>query len=156
LEHAAAEECNGNNLKFRSNDHQVGEQVKYERIVSEGDRDVVLFYLTFIDETDEEIPFREPQNLKAILTDLGNMLVTHHGFDPAVPTTRRSTNAIKDFTEWLNSCPEAVELLNQMGFDWPTLIAEQRYNQLARMAVLTPEQQHQFEELSASVERGCD
>ena len=59
-------------------------------------------------------------NLKQLLMDLGNLLVLEHGFDPATaPSHRPNTWPIRDFTEWLNGCPEARRALADMGVDWP-------------------------------------
>ena len=66
LEHAASEEVKANTqkLSFRSKDEQVGDKIRYERVVSDGQRDVVSFYLSF--ETDKETAL---QNLQQALSD---------------------------------------------------------------------------------------
>lgn len=62
-------------------------------------------------------------NLKLVLMDLGNRLVTKHGFNPAshFSSDHPSTKPIKDFTDFLNQCPEAQEELADMGIDYPTV-----------------------------------
>jgi hypothetical protein len=68
-------------------------------------------------------------NLKKLLMDLGNMLVQKHGFDPAtVPPPvgfqaegrKPSTWPIKQFTDWLNECRQAQQVLADVGVEWPT------------------------------------
>lgn len=64
-------------------------------------------------------------NLKLLLMNLGNKLVTERGFDPAVSPAggfslpRKDTLAIKDFTDWLNTCTAAQEILAELGVEWP-------------------------------------
>ena len=65
-------------------------------------------------------------NLKLILMELGNRLVTEHGFPPTNPGLTEeeggdphSTDPIFKFTVWLNNTPEAREELKSMGVDWP-------------------------------------
>ena len=61
-------------------------------------------------------------NLKEVLMELGNRLVTECGYDPAIPNSGlRSTQWIANFTEWLNNMPEAREILDSMGIDWPVV-----------------------------------
>jgi hypothetical protein len=68
-------------------------------------------------------------NLKKALMDLGNKLVIEHGFDPGAPSGYvgpvcagdTSTQAICEFTEWLNRVPEAREVLAEMGIEWPVV-----------------------------------
>ena len=62
-------------------------------------------------------------NLKQVLMNLGNRLVTERGFDPAVfdNPDRKSTVPIRVFTEWLNHTPEAIEILKEMGINWPVV-----------------------------------
>jgi hypothetical protein len=60
--------------------------------------------------------------LKRILMELGNKLVTDHSFDPAtgkVVAGRLSTHPIKAFTDWLNQTPQARQVLVNMGVSWP-------------------------------------
>lgn len=67
-------------------------------------------------------------NLKKILMDLGNGLV-ERGFDPSGPLPEdlrhelandHTTYPIAVFTEWLNLHPEAREILQEIGVQWPT------------------------------------
>jgi hypothetical protein len=63
-------------------------------------------------------------NLKAALMELGNRLVTEHRFHPATSASLRtewdsSTWPIREFTEWLNRCQTARNLLAEMGYEWP-------------------------------------
>lgn len=66
-------------------------------------------------------------NLKRILMQLGNRLVTEHQYDPGhvsrktidAVNGRRSTEVITLFTEWLNHSEEARQSLQELGFDWP-------------------------------------
>lgn len=58
-------------------------------------------------------------NLKRVLMELGNRLVTEYGYVPGKARTPTCTGAIIDFTEWLNNTPEAREILENMGFEWP-------------------------------------
>jgi len=64
-------------------------------------------------------------NLKLLLMNLGNKLVTERGFDPAVSAAsgfslpRTDTLAIKCFTDWLNHCTAAQEVLAELGVEWP-------------------------------------
>ena len=68
-------------------------------------------------------------NLKKVLMEMGNKLVLEHGFDPghndhwlsAVTVTNTSTQAIYEFTVWLNRVPEAREVLAEMGIEWPVV-----------------------------------
>jgi hypothetical protein len=59
-------------------------------------------------------------DLKRVLMELGNRLVTEHHFDPAtVPFSREnSTYRIKQFTDWVNSTPETRAVLQELGFEW--------------------------------------
>lgn len=63
-------------------------------------------------------------NLKKLLMDLGNALVTHYSFDPGFRyrggKPRPNTVPIKDFTDWLNGCPQAQQVLADVGVEWPT------------------------------------
>lgn len=58
-------------------------------------------------------------NLKQILMELGNRLVTERGFAPGADIS--GTRPIVEFTEWLNRTPDAVEVLDQMGIEWPVV-----------------------------------
>ena len=76
-------------------------------------------------------------NLKKVLMEMGNKLVLEHGFDPggtangradhlrftmsAVTVTDTNTQAICEFTEWLNRVTEAREVLAEMGIEWPVV-----------------------------------
>lgn len=66
-------------------------------------------------------------NMKRILMELGNRLVLERGFAPSVEWDdhgQESTLPIKRFTDWLNGCTSARELLADMGVEWPTVIAQ--------------------------------
>jgi len=76
-------------------------------------------FLGFIEQTD---------NLKAMLLDLGNRLVTEHGFEPACAVfdpkrdgrLLRSTQLLAAFVAWMNRVPEARKiLLEEHRLDWP-------------------------------------
>lgn len=61
-------------------------------------------------------------DLKRLLMTLGNNLVTKCHFDPArvsFADKQNSTDPIRQFTEWLNETPEAVEELKELGTAWP-------------------------------------
>ena len=61
-------------------------------------------------------------NLKQVLMELGNRLVTDYGYMPGRDrTTARCTGTIIDFTEWLNNAPEAREILADMDIAWPVV-----------------------------------
>ena len=70
-------------------------------------------------------------DLKMVLMQLGNKLVTEHKFDPAtqrrlftgderevVTLEKNSTAAIKAFTDFMNANPAAQAVLKELGFDW--------------------------------------
>ena len=56
-------------------------------------------------------------NLKQTLMELGNRLVTEHGFDPP-----DGTKPIIVFTKWINKTPAAREVLAQLGVEWPVVM----------------------------------
>lgn len=67
-------------------------------------------------------------DLKRVLMEFGNRLVTEQRFDPSRPVPREVTEALRVdhstepivlFTEWLNLHPEAREILEEMGIEWP-------------------------------------
>jgi hypothetical protein len=69
-------------------------------------------------------------NLKKVLMELGNKLVLERGFEPvgdaaisptimADLTSDKSTAYITMFTIWLNSNPDARDVLRELGVDWP-------------------------------------
>jgi hypothetical protein len=69
-------------------------------------------------------------NLKLLLMQLGNKLVTEHGFQPSnhmtaqrvlVGVGENHTTMIHAFTEWLNRVPEGQEVLKEMGIAWPVV-----------------------------------
>ena len=60
-------------------------------------------------------------NLKQVLMELGNRLVLERRFLPAQSHGPHSTKPIDDFTRWLNNTPEAIELLADMGIEWPVV-----------------------------------
>ncbi len=57
-------------------------------------------------------------NLKQILMELGNKLVTERGYNPGWAKDY-STKPIVDFTMFINQSPPAQEVLAEMGIDWP-------------------------------------
>ncbi len=57
-------------------------------------------------------------NLKLTLMDVGNKLVTEHGFDPS-GSVQQSCTPIREFTEWVNAMPEVQQVLREMGIEWP-------------------------------------
>lgn len=68
-------------------------------------------------------------NLKKLLMDLGNTLVIQCGFDPATTPPpvgfqaegrKPSTWPIKQFTDWLNECRQAQQVLADVGIIWST------------------------------------
>lgn len=60
-------------------------------------------------------------NLKLILMQLGNKLVTERRFNPGAAAVgpEPSTMPITIFTRWLNETPDAQEVLDELGIDWP-------------------------------------
>lgn len=67
-------------------------------------------------------------NLKSVLMQLGNRLVTEVGYDPSGPLPQSvmdrlaaewNTEIITLFTAWLNQHSEAVHILEEMGVEWP-------------------------------------
>lgn len=68
-------------------------------------------------------------NLKRLMMDFGNKLVTEKGFDPSGPMPPNLRQALKEdhstepltaMATWLNEHPEAVNTLKEMGVNWPT------------------------------------
>lgn len=65
--------------------------------------------------------------LKLVLMNLGNTLVTEHGFDPAntrpieLLPIQRTTTLVAAFTEFVNNHPEAQQVLKEMGIAWPVV-----------------------------------
>ena len=57
-------------------------------------------------------------NLKRVLMELGNKLVTEHHFNPGWSSEVPSTAPITDFTNWLNENPEVQVVLEEMGIEW--------------------------------------
>ena len=57
-------------------------------------------------------------NLKMILMQLGNKLVTEHGFDPRSKDLHSCTK-IQDLTKWINEVPEAQQCLRELDVEWP-------------------------------------
>jgi hypothetical protein len=62
------------------------------------------------------------------LMELGNRLVTDHGWEPAAGAgartcgqTRDHTGLIAGLTQQINDNREMRELLNEFGFDWPVV-----------------------------------
>lgn len=65
----------------------------------------------------------KPLDLKAVLMELGNRLVTEHGFEPngvvwESETWNGATAALVLVTHWFNENPEAREILAELGFHW--------------------------------------
>lgn len=60
-------------------------------------------------------------NLKQVLMELGNRLVTEEGYDPPQPHLEQeySTTELQRFTEWLNTNEPARRVLAEMGYNWP-------------------------------------
>lgn len=67
-------------------------------------------------------------NLKKVLMELGNRMVTEAGYDPSGPVPDHIRRAFVDetntepialFTEWVNLNPRAQEILRDMGVEWP-------------------------------------
>lgn len=61
------------------------------------------------------------KNLKAVLMELGNILVSERGWLPAATqeTQEKTTKPILDFTKFLNDNAEATEVLVRLGLEWP-------------------------------------
>jgi hypothetical protein len=62
-------------------------------------------------------------DLKAVLMELGNRLVTEHGWEPAAGAWVRvpagdQTGLVAGLTQQINDNREMRELLDQLGFDW--------------------------------------
>lgn len=60
-------------------------------------------------------------NLKAILMQLGNCLVTERGYNPAHSRELPNTGPIDVFTRFVNDHAPAQEILADMGIVWPTI-----------------------------------
>lgn len=60
-------------------------------------------------------------NLKQVLMELGNRLVTEKKFNPAHSSEPPSTQPIDDFARWLNETPDARQILAEMGVEWPVV-----------------------------------
>ena len=60
-------------------------------------------------------------NLKAVLMELGNRLVTEKGYLPAGYRGEPNTGAIKEFTDWLNRTKDAREIMAELGVEWPVV-----------------------------------
>ena len=66
-------------------------------------------------------------NLKLVLMELGDRLVTDHSYAPGFATRDyrhrplQTTNPIIEFTEFLNNCPEAQQILAELGIEWPVV-----------------------------------
>lgn len=59
-------------------------------------------------------------NLKLILMQLGNRLVTEHGWLPNEPiSAQNSTKPIVDFTKFVNEHPVVQQVLKGLGIQWP-------------------------------------
>jgi hypothetical protein len=67
-------------------------------------------------------------NLKQVLMEMGNKLVTQHGFAPSIahrqtvesqPQHLHSTHWIGVLTEAINQSPEMRYVLSDLGIDWP-------------------------------------
>jgi len=56
-------------------------------------------------------------DLKRVLMELGNKLVTEHQHDPNSDVVQ-STRPITVFTKWLNSNMEAQVVLRELGYEW--------------------------------------
>lgn len=72
-------------------------------------------------------PEGDAMDLKRMLMELGNRLVSDMRFDPSGPIppevrealrTDHTTEPIVLFTEWLNLHPEAQDVLAEMGVQW--------------------------------------
>jgi hypothetical protein len=87
-------------------------------------------------------------NLKKILMELGNKLVTEYGFHPASTPAKngeQSTEPIRVFTEWLNSCVEAQQALKSLEVDWPVVIPQNYYTDVQQVAALLNQHQPGWE-----------
>ena len=60
-------------------------------------------------------------NLKAVLMELGNRLVTEKHYLPAGSRGMPNTSPIKQFTDWLNRTRDAREILSELGVEWPVI-----------------------------------
>ncbi len=63
------------------------------------------------------------KNLKAVLMELGNILVSERGWLPATTqeTQEKTTKPILDFTKFLNDNEEAAAVLASLGLEWPSV-----------------------------------
>ena len=75
----------------------------------------------------------ERPDLKRMLMELGNRLVTDHGWEPVAGAgartcgqTRDHTGLIAGLTQQINDNREMRELLNEFGFDWPVVEEDER------------------------------
>jgi hypothetical protein len=61
----------------------------------------------------------EKIDLKRVLMELGNRLVTEYGYNPVDGFIYENTTLpIKDFTEFLNAHAAARQILAEMGYSW--------------------------------------
>jgi len=71
------------------------------------------------------------RNLKGVLMELGNRLVTDHGWEPVAGAgartcgqTRDHTGLVAGLTKQINDSPAMREVLTALGFDWPIIEKE--------------------------------
>ena len=67
-------------------------------------------------------------DLKRVLMELGNRLVTDHGWEPVAGAgartcgqTRDHTGLVAGLTQQINDSPAMREVLTALGFDWPII-----------------------------------
>ena len=78
----------------------------------------------------DELENDNQPNLKLLLMELGNSLVTEHGWEPAagkwwdrVPSGEH-TGLIAALTEQINAKPAMRESLTDLGVEWPMPVGE--------------------------------
>lgn len=128
----------GRFIKLKLIDHQM--QKKFEYLLRQGVKESVdgsqsgIYRFTVTGEgankpqpekpcmtCENNAPYKG--NLKGLLMELGNTLVTEHGYLPATSPSNRQDAAntwpLRDLTDWLNNSPEAQQVLKEMGWEWP-------------------------------------
>jgi hypothetical protein len=73
-------------------------------------------------------------DLKKVLTELSNRLVSEYGFDPPNKSASdHSTYAVLKLTEYLNRVTEAREVLKELGYDWPITIKDRKQSEITTL-----------------------
>ena len=106
--------------RYGSRVARVGTDEDVAWLIAEVDR------LRELEERTRIFPVRKTErpDLKLLLMELGNRLVTEHGWEPADARWQRvpagdQTGLIAGLTQQINDSPEMRDLLGAIGFDWP-------------------------------------